>query len=76
MEKILIKKVLYFLRYSISKFRDFSGIFFEFLGTFQFFFSIFTKMPPQFFKVKIYRNANRTFKVKIYRNAPPIYKNL
>ena len=44
------------MRYSISKFRDFSGIFLNFLGTFQIF-------------EHIYENATLILKVKIYRNA-------
>ena len=51
------------MRYSISKFRDFSRIFLNFLGTFSDFFE------------HIYENATPIFKVKIYRNAPPIYRN-
>ena len=64
------------MRYSISKFRDFSRIFLEFflnfLGSFLIL-SIFTKMSLQFFKLEIYKNAPLIFKVKIYRNAPPIF---
>ena len=44
------------MRYSISKFRDFSGIFLNFLGTFSDF-------------EHIYENATLIFKVKIYKNA-------
>ena len=46
-----MKKELYFVRYSISKFMDFSGIFLNFLRTFQIL-SIFTKMLLRFFKWK------------------------
>ena len=44
-----MKKELYFVRYSVSKFRDFSGIVLNFLGTFQIL-SIFTKMTLRFLK--------------------------
>ena len=50
------------MRYSISKFRDFSGIFLNFLGTFSDF-------------EHIYENDTPIFKVKNYRNAPQIYRN-
>ena len=56
MEKISWKKELYFVRYSISKFRDFSGIFLIFFGAFSDF-------------EHIYENASPIFKVKIYKNA-------
>ena len=44
------------MRYSISKFRNFSGIFLNFLGTFSDF-------------KHIYENATPILKVKIYKNA-------
>ena len=44
-----MKKELYFLRYSISKCRDFSRIFLNFFDTFQIL-SIFTKMSLRFLK--------------------------
>ena len=50
------------MRYSISKVRDFSEIFLNFLGTFSDF-------------EHIYENATLIFKVKNYRNTPPIYRN-
>ena len=46
------------MRYSISKFRDFSGIFWNFLSTFQIFEHIYENITP-IFKVKIYRNDLR-----------------
>ena len=58
MEKISWKKELYFVRYLISKFRDFSRIFLNFLGTFLDFEHIYENATP-IFKVKIYRNALR-----------------
>ena len=86
MEKISLKKGLYFVKYSISKLRDFSGIFLNFLGTFQIFEHIYEnatlifkvkiyKNTLQFLKSEIYKNATPIFKVKNYRNAPPIYRN-
>ena len=53
MEKSSWRKELHFVRYSISKFKNFSGIFLEFfvnfVGTFSIL-SIFTKMPLLFLK--------------------------
>ena len=72
MEKISWKKELYFVRYSISKFRDFSGIFLNFLGTFQIFEHIYEN-ATLIFKVKIYRNALWFSKSEIYRNDIPIF---
>ena len=77
------------MRYSISKFRDFSEIFLEFFLMFRDFsdFEHIYENATPIFKVKIYRNALRffkseiyrnvipIFKVKNYRNAPPIYRN-
>ena len=60
MEKILWKKELYFVRYSISKFSDFSGIFLKFLGTFPIF-------------EYIYKNATPIFEVEIYKNTTLIF---
>ena len=62
------------MRYSISKFRDFSRIFSNFLGTFQIF-SIFMKIPFRFSNSEIYKNATPIFKVKNYKNIPLIYRN-
>ena len=56
-----MKKKLYFVRYLISKCRDFSRIFLNFLETFQIF-------------EHIYKNATIIFNVKIYRNAPLIFE--
>ena len=61
------------MRYSISKFRDFSGIFLNFLGTFSDFEHIYENATP-IFKVKIYKNALRFSKSEIYKNATPIFK--
>ena len=61
------------MRYSISKFRDFSGIFLNFLGTFSDFEHIYENVTP-IFKVKIYKNALRFSKSEIYKNATPIFK--
>ena len=61
------------MRYSISKFRDFSGIFLIFLGTFSDFEHIYENATP-IFKVKIYKNALRFSKSEIYKNATPIFK--
>ena len=73
------------MRYSISKFREFSGIFLEFFREFSDFEYIYENATP-IFKVKIYKNALRflkseiytnatpSFKVKNYKNAPPIYR--
>ena len=72
MEKILWKKEFYFVRYSISKFRDFSGIFLKFFRNFSDFEHIYKNVTP-IFEVEIYRNAPLIFQVKIYRNAPPIF---
>ena len=74
------------MRYSISKFRDFSRIFLNFLRTFSDFEYIYENATPifklkiyknalQFLKSEIYKNATLIFKVKNYRNAPPIYRN-
>ena len=74
------------MRYSISKFRDFSGIFLNFLGAFSDFEHIYENDTPifkvkidkntlQFLKSESYKNATPIFKVKNYRNAPPIYRN-
>ena len=53
------------MRYLISKFRDFSRIFWNF--------SEFCRDFLDF--ENIYKNATLIFKVKIYRNAPPILMN-
>ena len=74
------------MRYSISKFRNFSGIFLIFLETFSDFEHIYENATPifkvkiyknalRFLKSKIYKNATPIFKVKNYRNTPPIYRN-
>ena len=55
MEKISWKKELYFVRYLISQFRDFSGIFLKFYDLFLIL-SIFTKIPLFIFEVEIYNN--------------------
>ena len=68
MEKILWKKELYFLRYLISKFRDFSRIFSEFFKDFSDFENIYQN-PIPIFEIKIYKNAPPIFKVKINRNT-------
>ena len=60
-----MKKKLYFVRYSISKFRDFSGIFLEFFLNFLGNFSYFEH---------IYKNATPIFQIEIYRNAPLIFE--
>ena len=59
MEKIPWKKELYFVRYSISKFNDFSRTFYELFRDFSNF-------------EHIYKNATLIFEVKIYRIAPLI----
>ena len=56
-----MEKELYFVRYSISKFRDFFKIFLEFFLNFFRDFSNFEH---------IYKNVTSIFKVEIYRNAP------
>ena len=58
MEKISGKKELYFMRYSISRFRNFFEIFFEFLGTFAIF-------------EHIYKNSTSIFELELYINAHP-----
>ena len=73
MEKISWKKELYFVSYSISKFRDIFGIFLEFLETFADFEHIYENVTP-IFKVKIYKNALWFLKSEIYKNATPILK--
>ena len=80
MEKISWKKELYFVIYSISKFRDFSEIFLKFLWNFSKFFKDFSDFEHIYenatliFKVKIYINALRFSKSEIYRNVTPIFK--
>ena len=56
-----MEKELYFVRYLISKFRDFSGIFSEF-------FRDFSDLEH------IYKNATLIFEIEIYRNVPPIFE--
>ena len=56
---------LYVMRYSISKFRDFSRIFSNFFRDFSYFEHIF-KNVTSIFEVEIYRNAPPIFEVKIY----------
>ena len=74
------------MRYSISKFRDFSGFFLNFLGTFSDFEHIYEndtlifkvkiyKNAFRFFMLEIYKNAIMIFKVKNYKNTPQIYRN-
>ena len=58
MEKISWKKELHFVRYSISKFMDFS----KFLGTF-FDFEHIHKNTPLIFLVKNYKNTPLMFEV-------------
>ena len=58
-----MERGVYFVRYSISKFRDFSRIFLEFFSEIFRDFSDFEH---------IYQNATPIFKVKIYRNVPLI----
>ena len=72
MKKISWKKELYFMRYSISKFRDFSVIFLNFLGTFSDFEHIYENATP-IFKVKINKNALRFSNSEIYINVTPIF---
>ena len=64
------------MRYSISKFRDFSRIylefFFEFLGTSDF--EHIYENTTLIFQIEIYENVTLIFEMKIYRNAPPILK--
>ena len=60
------------MRYSISKFRDFFGIFLEFFRDFLDFEHIYENATP-IFKVKIYKNVLRFLKLKIYKNATPIF---
>ena len=50
------------MRYSISKFMDFSENFLNFFRDFSDF-------------EHIYENTTLIFEVKIYKNAPPIYRN-
>ena len=61
MEKISWKKELYFVRYSISNFRDFSRIFSEVFRDFSDF-------------EHIYKNAIMIFEVEIYKNATPNFE--
>ena len=74
MEKISWKQELYFLRYSISKFRDFSRIFLEFfinfLGTFPIL-SIIMKMPLQFLRLKFIEMSLQFFNWKFIETPPP-----
>ena len=56
-----MERGVYFVRYSISKSRDFFGIFSEIFRDFSDF-------------EHIYQNATSIFKVKIYRNAPSIFE--
>ena len=61
------------MKYSISKFRDFSGIFFEFFRNFSDFENIYENATP-IFEIEIYRNALLIFEIKIYQNTPLIFK--
>ena len=72
MEKISLKKELYFMRYSISKHKDFSRIFFNFFRDF-FDFEHTYKNTTSIFKVEIYKNVPLIFKGKFYKNAPLIF---
>ena len=76
MEKDSWKKELYFVRYSISKFRDFSGIFLNFFVFFMDFYDFehIHKNATLIFEVEIYKNVPPIFIVQIYRNAPPIFE--
>ena len=56
MEKISSKKELYFVGYVISKFRDFSRFFIQFVGTFSNFEHIYNNIPL-IFEVEIYKNT-------------------
>ena len=58
------------MRYSISKFRNFSGIFSEFFRDFSDF-EYFCENATLIFEIEIHRNAPIIFEVKIYKNAPP-----
>ena len=72
------KKELYFVRYLISKFKNFSRIFpefFYFLWTFSNFDHIYENATP-IFEIEIYINAPPISKVKIYRNDPTIFKEI
>ena len=60
MEKISWKKEFYFVRYSISMFRDFSRIFLKFFRDFSDF-------------EHIYENHTLIFEIEIYRNTPLIF---
>ena len=57
------------MRYSISKFRDFSGIFINILETLSDFEHIYKNTPPNF-EAKIYINIPLIFEVKIKKKAP------
>ena len=75
MNKISWKKELYFVRHSISKFKDFSKKISEFFRDFSDFEDIY-KNITLIFEVEIYKNALPIFKVKIYINAPLIFFKL
>ena len=60
------------MRYSISKFRDFSRIFLEFFMDFSNVENIY-KNATLIFEVEIYTNAPLIFKVKILKNNLPIF---
>ena len=73
MEKFPWKKELYFVRYLISKFRDFSRIFSEFFRDISDFEHIYENVTL-IFEIEIYSNAPPILEMKIYKNTLPIFK--
>ena len=57
-----MEKELHSMRYSISKFRDFSKIFWNVLGIFFYFFRIFIKKTTSIFKLKFIEKPLCTYK--------------